>query len=287
MITVVHMFTTTALAGGTRWARKRFWGLPVPSVPWKDVRRCAAQTHAHATRDGPRWRFPRLELHAGAKTAAARPATLQMLYSISPAGVTGALDIGLSNLSLDLISITLYTMCKSTVVAWLLMSAFVFKLEKPSVPLVMVVAMISGGLILFRAKEGISFHSIGFFLVMSAAAMGGLRWVLTQLILHKEKDRLGLKASKPLYERPLHLPLLSAAVDPSGVTRIVCIGCAGVRLRKLTSACGLPRGGSTQWTPCTMSLPAWRSRCFRLRCSWKDPTSQAAPCCFTAPSTSS
>jgi len=78
------------------------------------------------------------------------------------------------------------------------MAAFVFKLEKPSIPLVGVVAMISGGLILFRAKEGISFHSTGFLLVMSASAMGGLRWVLTQLILHKEKERLGLKVLNPL-----------------------------------------------------------------------------------------
>ena len=43
--------------------------------------------------------------------------------------------------------------------------------------------MISGGVVLFRAKEGIYFESIGFFLVLTASAMGGLRWVLTQVCL--------------------------------------------------------------------------------------------------------
>ena len=126
-------------------------------------------------------------------TPAPRVPWHDMIYSISPAGVTGALDIGLSNMSLNLISITLYTMCKSTVIAWTLLAAFFFRLEKPSWPLCAVVAMISGGLVLFRAKEGVSFHSVGFFLVMSASALGGLRWVLTQLILHKEKERLALR----------------------------------------------------------------------------------------------
>eukprot|EP00055_Hartaetosiga_balthica_P005894 m.17944 g.17944 ORF g.17944 m.17944 type:complete len:438 (+) comp4865_c0_seq1:140-1453(+) len=113
-------------------------------------------------------------------------------YSIGPAGATSALDIGLSNMSLNIINITLYTMVKSTVIVWLLISAFIFKIEKPTKSLVVVIALISGGLILFRAKEGISFHSIGFFLVLAASIMGGLRWVLTQLVLHKEKTRLGL-----------------------------------------------------------------------------------------------
>lgn len=116
-----------------------------------------------------------------------------ILCTISTAGVTGAMDIGLSNLSIDLIPITLYTMCKSTVVVWLLLFAFIFKLEKPTPQLIGVIAMISGGLIVFRAKEGVSVDSIGFMLIMSASILGGLRWVLTQMVLHKEKDRLGLK----------------------------------------------------------------------------------------------
>eukprot|EP00049_Salpingoeca_infusionum_P026105 m.23770 g.23770 ORF g.23770 m.23770 type:complete len:367 (-) comp8528_c0_seq2:942-2042(-) len=117
----------------------------------------------------------------------------QWLYHICPAGAATALDIGLSNMSLEFVDITLYTMVKSTVVVWLLISAFIFRIEKPSWPLVGVIFMISFGLILFRAKEGITFHSIGFVLVMSASILGGLRWVLTQLVLHKHKEDLGLR----------------------------------------------------------------------------------------------
>jgi len=38
MITVLHMITTTLLAGLTRWARLRFWNIPAPRVGWRDVR---------------------------------------------------------------------------------------------------------------------------------------------------------------------------------------------------------------------------------------------------------
>eukprot|EP00730_Choanoeca_flexa_P013057 TRINITY_DN4925_c0_g1_i2.p1 TRINITY_DN4925_c0_g1~~TRINITY_DN4925_c0_g1_i2.p1 ORF type:complete len:365 (+),score=38.29 TRINITY_DN4925_c0_g1_i2:65-1159(+) len=114
-------------------------------------------------------------------------------FRISPAGITSAMDVGLSNLSLEYINITLYTIVKSTVVVWTLISAFIFRLEKPTRPLIVVIVTICLGLILFRAKEGITFHSIGFFLILSASMMSGLRWVLTQLVMQREKERLGPK----------------------------------------------------------------------------------------------
>eukprot|EP00043_Microstomoeca_roanoka_P000201 m.27170 g.27170 ORF g.27170 m.27170 type:complete len:430 (-) comp10181_c0_seq1:46-1335(-) len=133
-------------------------------------------------------------------------------YCLSPAGITSALDIGFSNMSLNMINITLYTMVKSTVVVWLLLAAFIFGLEKPSRPLIIVILMISGGLVLFRLKEGITFHSIGLFLVLAASIMGGLRWVLTQLVLHKEKERLGLK--HPIDTMAYVMPCVALALFP-------------------------------------------------------------------------
>eukprot|EP00051_Salpingoeca_urceolata_P029966 m.491581 g.491581 ORF g.491581 m.491581 type:complete len:373 (-) comp30349_c0_seq1:147-1265(-) len=108
------------------------------------------------------------------------------MFRVAPAGIAGALDIGLSNMSLIWVSLPLYTMCKSTLVVWLLLFAFCLRLEQPSVPLFGVILTICGGLMLFEAKEEVSFHSKGFILVMLAAVTGGLRWVLTQLVLHKE-----------------------------------------------------------------------------------------------------
>ena len=58
-----------------------------------------------------------------------------------------------------------YTICKSTMIIWLLLFSFLFKIERPTVPLFIVISMISGGLILFEAKGDVSFHSGGFVLV--------------------------------------------------------------------------------------------------------------------------
>lgn len=49
---------------------------------------------------------------------------------IFPTGIVAALDISLSNFSLMLIDITLYTMCKSTVLAFTLVFACIFRLER-------------------------------------------------------------------------------------------------------------------------------------------------------------
>eukprot|EP00045_Choanoeca_perplexa_P017642 m.260624 g.260624 ORF g.260624 m.260624 type:complete len:353 (+) comp17591_c0_seq16:79-1137(+) len=133
-------------------------------------------------------------------------------FRISPAGITSALDIGLSNLSLEFINITLYTIVKSTVIVWTLISAFIFGLEKPTRPLIIVIASIALGLVLFRAKEGISFHSVGFLMVLAASMMGGLRWVLTQLVMHREKERLGLK--HPVDTMAYVAPCLSLTLLP-------------------------------------------------------------------------
>lgn len=113
------------------------------------------------------------------------------LRKVFPTGVVGALDIGLSNLSLSMIDVTLYTMCKSTVLAFTLIFACLFKLERLTFNLVGVIATISLGVVLFRAKEGVNFESTGFFLVLTASAMGGLRWVLTQTVMHKQCPEIG------------------------------------------------------------------------------------------------
>eukprot|EP00053_Salpingoeca_punica_P011539 m.102742 g.102742 ORF g.102742 m.102742 type:complete len:372 (+) comp15700_c0_seq2:600-1715(+) len=109
---------------------------------------------------------------------------------VSPTGMAGAFDIGLSNLSLTMIEIVLYTICKSTVLCFVLMFSIAFRLERPSCSIFIVIFMITLGVVLFRLKEGVSFHSTGFLLVMCASASGGLRWVLTQLVMSKES--LGL-----------------------------------------------------------------------------------------------
>lgn len=52
------------------------------------------------------------------------------LKKIIPTGVASAVDIGLSNWSLQYITVTLYTMSKSTVILFILFFSILFKLEK-------------------------------------------------------------------------------------------------------------------------------------------------------------
>jgi solute carrier family 35 protein C2 len=53
-----------------------------------------------------------------------------VVLAVAPNGVTTGLDIGFSNKSLVYITMSFYTMCKSTVPLFLLMFAFIWRIEK-------------------------------------------------------------------------------------------------------------------------------------------------------------
>eukprot|EP00123_Amoebidium_parasiticum_P016755 comp23570_c3_seq1/m.39910 comp23570_c3_seq1/g.39910 ORF comp23570_c3_seq1/g.39910 comp23570_c3_seq1/m.39910 type:complete len:424 (-) comp23570_c3_seq1:47-1318(-) len=107
-----------------------------------------------------------------------------------PTGAASALDVGLGNASLLYITISLYTICKSTSIVFLLLFAFCFKLEQPRWSLTLVIVCIAAGVLLFTYGGDVDFDLLGFLLVMCATVMSGLRWVLTQAMLQKKK--LGL-----------------------------------------------------------------------------------------------
>jgi solute carrier family 35 protein C2 len=101
---------------------------------------------------------------------------------IAPCGTATALDIGLGNFSMRFISLTFYTMCKSSVLAFVLVFAFLFRLEKPTVKLCSVIFVMTVGVVLMVTGEA-EFNALGFFLVMSASFCSGFRWSLTQILL--------------------------------------------------------------------------------------------------------
>ncbi|CAE6441320.1 unnamed protein product [Rhizoctonia solani] len=103
-----------------------------------------------------------------------------------PCAVTTSLDIGFSNLSLKTITLSFYTMCKSSSLVFVLFFAFIFKLETFSKRLVSVILLITGGVVLMVATET-QFALGGMILVFIASACGGLRWALTQMLLHGPK----------------------------------------------------------------------------------------------------
>mmetsp|Transcript_27266 Transcript_27266/g.57369 ORF Transcript_27266/g.57369 Transcript_27266/m.57369 type:complete len:452 (-) Transcript_27266:90-1445(-) len=101
-----------------------------------------------------------------------------------PCGFVTAVDVGLSNLSLVRISITFFTMVKSSSPIWVLASAFFFGIEKVSCNLITVGVLIMLGELLTAFGE-VEFDAVGFVMVLVAAMLSGIRWTLVQFKLHK------------------------------------------------------------------------------------------------------
>ncbi|SAL96636.1 hypothetical protein [Absidia glauca] len=110
---------------------------------------------------------------------------LSSAFKVFPCALATSLDIGLSNLSLKTITLSFYTMCKSSTLAFVLVFAFLFKLENPNLRLVGIIVIITAGVVLMVSDET-EFVLSGFIQVMSASALGGLRWALTEVLLRKE-----------------------------------------------------------------------------------------------------
>ncbi|KAI4282090.1 MAG: hypothetical protein L6R38_003204 [Xanthoria sp. 2 TBL-2021] len=113
-----------------------------------------------------------------------KPLMSRMFYftRIGPCGTATGLDIGLGNMSFRWVTLTFFTMCKSSALAFILIFAFLFHLEQPSVKLILIIATMTAGVIMMVAGEA-EFSPIGFFLIISASFFSGFRWALTQILL--------------------------------------------------------------------------------------------------------
>ncbi|XP_051125561.1 probable sugar phosphate/phosphate translocator At1g06470 [Andrographis paniculata] len=135
---------------------------------------------------------------------------------VVPTALSTAMDVNLSNESLVFISVTFATMCKSAAPIFLLLFAFAFRLESPSVKLVGIIFVISLGILLTVAKET-EFEFWGFVLVMLAAVMSGFRWTMTQILLQKEAYGLKNPLTLMSYVTPIMAiatAVLSLTLDP-------------------------------------------------------------------------
>lgn len=73
-------------------------------------------------------------------------------------------------------------MCKSSALGFVLIFAFLFRLEKPSWRLVIIIGIMTIGVVMMVAGEA-AFEKVGFILVMTSACSSGFRWSLTQILL--------------------------------------------------------------------------------------------------------
>ncbi|OBA27511.1 TPT-domain-containing protein [Hanseniaspora valbyensis NRRL Y-1626] len=123
-----------------------------------------------------------------------------------PVAICTALDVGLSNLSLKYVTLTVYLVIKTSSLAFVLFFSIVMKLEKFDWRLLGIVVVMMGGVVgmtLFndsgnsnpqedeRRREyenSAADFILGVILVLGSAFLGGLRWVVTQLILRTNKN---------------------------------------------------------------------------------------------------
>jgi solute carrier family 35 protein C2 len=92
--------------------------------------------------------------------------------------------------------------CKSGAPVFILLFAFAFRLEVPSLKLLGIIVIISFGVMLTVAKET-EFQLEGFILVMLSTVMAGFRWTVTQLLLQKEEYGLNNPFVAMSYFTPL------------------------------------------------------------------------------------
>lgn len=85
-------------------------------------------------------------------------------------------------MSLKYISLTFLTMCKSSSLAFVLLFAFLFRLETPSIKLILIIATMTVGVVMMVAGEE-AFNALGFVLIIASAFFSGFRWALTQILL--------------------------------------------------------------------------------------------------------
>lgn len=122
------------------------------------------------------------------------------LTHILPCAMASAGDIGSGNVSFRFITLTTYTMVKSSSIAFVLLFGVLSRLEKFSLNLLGIVLLMSFGVMLMvdndnsGSENGTEEHFyLGFSLVLISSCMSGLRWVFTQLLLHKNKELKGKK----------------------------------------------------------------------------------------------
>lgn len=93
-------------------------------------------------------------------------------------------------------------MGKSSSLVFVLLFAFLLKLEKFSWRLIGVILLICAGVLLMVATQT-HFVLPGFLLVISASAMGGLRWGLTQLLLRSKNIGMDNPAATLFWLTPI------------------------------------------------------------------------------------
>lgn len=106
-------------------------------------------------------------------------------------------------------------MCKSSTLIFVLLFAFTFRLEPYSIRLIGVISLISFG-VFCMVFNTTSVSIPGIAMVFSASALGGLRWALTETVMHKKSMGLSNPFATIFWLAPLMavtLAIVSMALE--------------------------------------------------------------------------
>ncbi|EEA26174.1 hypothetical protein TMatcc_005578 [Talaromyces marneffei ATCC 18224] len=142
------------------------------------------------------------------------------LTRLVPCGTATSLDIGLGNMSLKYISLTFLTMCKSSALAFVLLFAFIFRLETPSAKLIFVIAAMTLGVVMMVAGET-AFDARGFALVIASAFFSGFRWGLTQILLLRHPATSNPFSTMLFLTPVMFIALIAIALGIEGPNEII------------------------------------------------------------------
>ncbi|VDN51758.1 unnamed protein product [Dracunculus medinensis] len=106
-----------------------------------------------------------------------------------PIGICASLDIGLSNWALEYITVSLYTMAKSSCILFIVAFSLFLRLERWKPILGVSATLIAVGLFLFTWRST-QLDVRGLLLIELAAACTGVRWTFSQLIMQREDQAI-------------------------------------------------------------------------------------------------
>ncbi|CAP33345.1 Protein CBG14941 [Caenorhabditis briggsae] len=104
---------------------------------------------------------------------------------LAPIGICASMDIGLSNWALEYVTVSLYTMAKSSSILFIVAFSLLLRLERWRNSLGFETGLIAAGLFLFTWKSS-QLDLTGLLLVELAAACTGIRWTVSQLVMQRD-----------------------------------------------------------------------------------------------------
>uniref|UniRef100_A0A0M3I0Q7 TPT domain-containing protein n=2 Tax=Ascaris TaxID=6251 RepID=A0A0M3I0Q7_ASCLU len=110
----------------------------------------------------------------------------EQLRWLAPIGICASFDIGLSNWALEYVTVSLYTMAKSSSILFIVAFALFLRIERWHPSLGVAAALIASGLFLFTWRSS-QLDVRGLLLVELAAACTGVRWTVSQLVMQNEQ----------------------------------------------------------------------------------------------------